>query len=100
MSGSLVPNDPAELSLAGSRLSWRQGLLIFSGETLETVLQEVGRYTPVEIEVAAPELRAIEIGGQIRVGDTDAMFKALEANFGVKVQRLSYNRVRVVAANP
>ena len=51
----------------------------------------------VDIEIVDPELRDIEIGGQIQVGDTDSMFKALEANFGLKVKRLSYNRVQVVA---
>ena len=86
-------------SLAADRLSWREGLLIFSGETLEAVLAEVERYTPVEIDIATPALRAVQVGGQIQVSDTEAMFKALETNFGVKVQRISYNRVRVIAVN-
>ena len=75
-------------------------MLVFSGETLESVINEVSRYTPVTIEIASPELRDITVGGQIRVGDTQSMFSALEANFGVKVQQLSYNRVQVIAATP
>jgi transmembrane sensor len=78
-------------------LAWRQGLLIFSGESLEEVIAEVSRYTSVDIEIVNPELRGIEIGGQIQVGDTESMFKALEASFGLKINRLSYNRVQVVA---
>lgn len=80
-----------------SRLAWRQGLLIFSGETLEEAMTEVGRYTTVTIEIVDPALRQLKIGGQIQVSDTDSMFKALEANFGLTVKRLSYNRVQVVA---
>jgi len=79
-------------------LAWRKGLLIFSGESLEEVVEEISRYIPVSIEIVDPELRKIQIGGQIRVADTDSMFKALEANFGLKINRLGYNRVQIVTA--
>ena len=77
------------------RLAWRDGLLIFSGETLEQVIAQVRRYTPVQIEIATAEIRRIEIAGQIRVGDTVSMFKALESNFGLRVKHLGYNRVQI-----
>jgi transmembrane sensor len=93
----LVPIDASDRKKKNERLAWRKGLLIFSGEPLEKVVEEISRYIPVEIEIMNPELRQIEIGGQIQVGDTDSMFKALEANFGLKIRRLSYNRVQVVA---
>ena len=63
-------------------------------------MTEVGRYTTVTIEIVDPALRQLKIGGQIQVSDTDSMFKALEANFGLTVKRLSYNRVQVVAKDP
>ena len=81
-------------------LAWRKGLIIFSGESLEQVIAEISRYTPVQIEIVNPELRNIEIGGQVEVGDTDSMFKALEVNFGLTIKRISYNHVQVIAANP
>ena len=73
------------------RLAWREGLLIFSGETLAQVLAEISRYTTVSIELASPDIRDIQIAGQVHVGDTDSMFKALESNFGLQVNRLAYN---------
>lgn len=79
-----------------ARLAWRQGLLIFSGESLEEVAAEIRRYTPVKIEIVNPTQRKMEIGGQIQVGNTESMFKALEANFGLEVKRLSYNHVQFV----
>ena len=79
------------------QLAWRQGLLIFTGESLEEVIAEVSRYTTVAIDIVDPELRDIAIGGQIQVSDPNSMFSALEASFGLKIQRLSYNRVQVVA---
>ncbi len=86
--------EPAEII---RRESWRDGLLVFSGEPLEAVVAEVSRYTAVSIEIADPALRAIEIGGRFRVGALDDMFDALEANVGIEVTWLNYNHVRLTA---
>ena len=86
--------SPQDEDLA-RRLAWRDGLLVFSGETLEQVVAQIARYTTVQIELATPEIREIEIAGQVHVSDTESMFKALESNFGLKVTRLGYNRVEV-----
>lgn len=80
------------------RQSWRSGLLVFSGEPLEQVISEVSRYTTITIDIADPALGQVEIGGRFRVGNMDEMFKALEANFGVKVKRLAYNHVQLASA--
>ena len=89
-----VVATPEEDDIA-RRLAWRNGLLIFTGETLEQVVAEIRRYTTVQIELVSPEVREIEIAGQVHVSDTESMFKALESNFGLKVTRLGYNRVQV-----
>ena len=60
---------------------------MFNGQTLAEVIAEVSRYTTVTIELASPELAQLTVGGQIEVADPEAMFHALEANFGVLVQR-------------
>lgn len=86
--------SPTDDDLA-RRLAWRDGLLIFFGETLEQVVAEVQRYTTVRIELSTSELRSIEVGGQIRVGDNESMFKALETNFGLEINRIDYNHVLV-----
>ncbi len=80
------------------RLSWRQGLLTFNGDPLEAVVDEISRYTTISIEISDPSVRAIKIGGQFPVGETDAMFDALEANFGLRVTRLSHDHVLLSAA--
>ena len=80
------------------RQSWRNGLLVFSGEPLEYVVNEISRYTTVSIEIADPQVRLMAIGGRFRVGDVDGMFNALEANFGLRVNRLAYNRVQLSPA--
>jgi len=81
-----------------NRQSWRKGMLVFNGETLAQVVQEISRFTTVTIEFSDPELGNIQIGGRLRIGEIDDMFGALETNFGLEVTRLSYDRVQLSAA--
>lgn len=82
------------------RMAWTEGVLIFSGEPLEQVVKEIGRYTTVSIEFSDPSVKAIRIGGRFPVGETESMFDALESNFGLQVTHLDQNHVLVSAGNP
>ena len=81
------------------KLSWREGMLIFSGESLEQVIQQVSRYTDLSIVIADPTIRDVRIGGYFQVGETDAMFDALQTSFGVNVQRISDTEVQLSRAH-
>lgn len=78
--------------------SWRRGLLIFSGEPLVQVIEEISRFTQVAVEIADPELRDLEIGGRFKVGDVEAMLVSLEANFNVDIDRVSDEKVVIKAS--
>ena len=80
-------------------LSWRDGVLIFSGEPLEEVVEQISRYTPVTIEFSDPDVRSIRIGGRFPVGETDIMLNALEEDFGLRVIRASNNQIIVSDGN-
>ena len=80
-------------------LSWREGVLIFSGEPLEDVVEQISRYTSVEIEFSDPDVRSIRIGGRFPVGETDIMLNALEEDFGLRVIRASNNQIIVSDGN-
>ena len=79
------------------KLSWLDGRLVFAGESLEEVVAEVSRHTPLLIEVTDPELRKLRIGGQFQVGETDALFDVLESGFGVKITRINKGHVQLNA---
>lgn len=79
-------------------LAWREGLLVFTGEPLSQVIDEVSRYTPVRIEIADGRLRTLPVGGRFKLGDLDAMLDVLESSFGIRVLRLDEGHVRLVAA--
>jgi len=95
--GSVDTIEAVESRDMARRLSWRDGMLTFNGDPLEVVAKEISRYTSVSIEFSDPDVKATRIGGQFPIGETDAMFDALEANFQLKVTRLSDDRVLVSA---
>jgi len=90
--------ETVEAQEMAKRLSWREGMLTFAGDPLEVVVDEISRYTTVSIEITDPAVRATRIGGRFPIGETDAMFDHLEANFGLRVTRLSHDRVLVSVA--
>lgn len=80
------------------RLSWRRGLLVFAGEPLELVVEEISRYTTTTIEITDPAIAAISIGGQFQAGDTEGLLAALESNFDLRVTRVDQHHVRLTSA--
>ena len=79
------------------KLAWRDGLIIFSGEPLDQVVEEISRYTSVSFVVTDPELNTLRIGGRFKIGETDAMLEVLETGFGVNVNRVSNDLVYLTA---
>lgn len=77
--------EPIAASDLQQQLAWRQGLLIFNGESLEEVVDEMARYTDTRIIIKSEAARLLRIGGQFNIADTAAIFKALEQGFGLKV---------------
>lgn len=91
---SAVVSD-AEL---GRKLAWRQGQLIYSGQPLAEVLADISRYSDIQIELADPALGKRPVGGAFNAHQTDAIFAALENNFGVHAQWLDTRHVRLTSA--
>ena len=77
------------------RLSWRDGVLEFSGESLGDVVADVSRYTNTTIEIDDESLRDLPVSGYLKVGQVDAMVEALSVMADVKTERLSPTRVRL-----
>jgi transmembrane sensor len=60
-----------------AQLSWRQGNLVFRGETLEDALVEINRYTSVQFEVIDESIKQERIAGLFKAGDVDGLLAAL-----------------------
>ncbi len=87
--------DELDTSEVTRFLSWKEGKLVFAGESLEEVIKEITRHTPVKIDVLDPELKSMRIGGQFKVGETDTLFYVLESGFGISVNKLDDNHVQL-----
>jgi transmembrane sensor len=79
------------------KLSWRQGLLVFKNESLQQIVDEVSRYTELEIIIPERKSRELKVGGIFKVGDTEAMFEALREGFGIHVQYVSDDLVYLIS---
>lgn len=77
-----VPEDDLN-----AQLSWRDGNLIFRGETLSEALDEISRYTPISFRIADEEIRQVRIAGLFKAGDVDGLLNALEQNFHISHRR-------------
>lgn len=75
------------------KLSWRQGNLIFRGESLAEATQEVERYTGVEFVFIDENLKQRSVSGFFKAGDVEGMLEALKENFDIEFQRETENRV-------
>lgn len=81
-------------------LAWRRGLLLFSGEPLTEVVQEINRYSNVKIEINDPAIAEIRVGGQFKVGETEAMLKVLASNFNVEAHIIDKNTIYLNLKSP
>lgn len=80
-----------------AELSWREGNLVFRGETLEQALNEISRYTDVDFEIDNDVIRQQRIAGLFKAGDVDGLLVALKHSFHIGSERLDGNRIRLVA---
>jgi transmembrane sensor len=77
------------------KLSWQDGLLDFSDTPLIEVVEDLSRYTSIEIEILDPELRDLKFGGLFRTNELQALFNALETTFDIQVEKVDSTHVRL-----
>jgi len=68
------------------------------GQPLADVLADVSRYSDIKIELADPSLADLPVGGAFRTDQIDAIFAALENNFGIRAEWVDPQHVRFTSA--
>ena len=91
---SVTSLDQEELD---RKLSWRDGYLRFNGQPLAEVVDEIGRYTTVDIVIEDPSLQDLKIGGYFQTGDIETMLDILQQSFGVAHEWRGSQQVFLVA---
>lgn len=82
--------EPEEIEV---KLSWKQGNLIFRGESLDDAVAEIGRYTSVEFVILDEDLKKLRISGLFRAGDVDGLLNTLKENFNIYHTRVGEEKV-------
>ena len=77
------------------RMAWHKGYLVFSGEPLGEVVEQMNRYSPGTLQIADPQLESVAIGRRFRIGDLDAVLDALHTNFGIDSRELDECSIRL-----
>lgn len=72
--------DPLSIE---KKLAWQKGMIVFEGETLEQVVEEISRYTTTTFIISDKEARHIRVGGYFEIGDIDKMLDILEHGFSI-----------------
>jgi transmembrane sensor len=87
--------EPAAASEVDRALAWRRGLIILSGEPLETAAEQFNRYNARKIEVVEPSLRSELFDGVFRVDDPSGFAAAVEASLGASVDYSDPEAIKV-----
>jgi transmembrane sensor len=90
---------PVSASELSRRLSWRDGVVVFAGEPLRTVVEDVSRYTDLRIRIADPSIEALPIGGYFRIGEIEALLDSLRLVFGIEARRMEGGEIVLARAD-
>ena len=68
-------------------LAWRNGMLVFEGDPLEFVVEELSRYTQARFVIVDDSIRQRRVGGHFKTDDVDGLLSVLERGLSVEVRR-------------
>jgi len=88
----IVPLSSEQLT---SELAWRQGAIIFDGESLSEAVSEIERYTDARIVVSDSSVAALRVGGRFRTDDVQGFLDGLQAALPVTIRRTADGLVYV-----
>lgn len=91
---STEPSKIGEVEIQAA-LSWREGNLMFNGESLESAISEISRYTSAKFEFDSEELKSVRIAGMFKSGDVNGLLLALEDSFDITSQKVGEDRYRL-----
>ena len=79
-----VIKDTLEEEELDEELAWREGVLVFKGETLEQALIEIARYTDRRLLIVDPAISEASVGGRFKTNDIDALASSLALGLNIQ----------------
>lgn len=90
--GGRVSVQHASLDRVVQYLSWRDGYVVLHGTPLAEAVREFNRYNARKIVIADPSLDDLKVGGNFRLGNSDAFVRLVQEVFPVHAKG-SDNRI-------
>ncbi|MCI2283074.1 FecR domain-containing protein [Colwellia sp. MSW7] len=88
---TIIKINPVEVA---ESLSWRQGNLIFRGESLADAMAEISRYTNIEFELSSDKkLQEVQVAGMFKTGDVTGLLEVLTNNFNISYKKVGNNKI-------
>ncbi|MFC3549934.1 FecR family protein [Lysobacter cavernae] len=88
--GTLQDKRPLDLAVASA---WPQGDLVFKQQRLDRLLEEMNRYSSLQLRLGDPALAGLEISGVFHVGDQTALAAALERGWSLRTERIGQHEI-------
>ncbi len=82
------------------KLSWREGVLAFSGDPLKEMVDEVSRYTDIQIDIEGDDLQSFPVAGYFEAGEVESMLEALTLMADIDVQYIHSKHIVLKAKEP
>ena len=79
--------------------SWRQGNIVFRGETLDEAISEFNRYSDKTFVIQDESLKEIRIAGVFKIGvATKDLLSTLKNNFSIEYEYTNDNKILLIAS--
>jgi len=78
-------------------LSWRDGILVFNGQSLGEAVAEISRYTTVKFLFVDEDLQDVRVAGLFKAGDVSGFLTSLRANFDISYEHVDGNTIQLSA---
>ena len=78
--------------------SWRDGKIIFKGQRLDVVLEQLSRYHAVKLSIGHSSLASLKVSGSFPANDLNLALNTIAASLPVKVNRLGPDRIALTAS--
>lgn len=75
---------------------WREGQLMFEGDTLASAVAEVNRYSTVRIELGDPALAELPVSGVFKTGHVRSFLETVSGHYAIRVIEEEPERVLLV----
>jgi len=83
-SSTMVISKP--VAAVEDQLTWRDGRVVFHGNTLAEVADDFNRYNQQQLLISDPSVAAIRISGTFKAANVEAFVRLLKQAYGLKVE--------------